>query len=297
MSHRRTLSTPLLTAALLVSVSTSAVAQTVADLFPEGQRVRRRRASQGPRRRERGRHPLQRDRRRRPGVRRRQADDGGARRPRHGRGHRRVRRRGDGARPGHRVGAGGGSLPAPGGARAGRRHGRPHGQFGQSAHRRPGDRHRRAVRAQPIDDRRLDQRQMAPEHRLQGHAAGGVLPDGRRDQHGQLRWSDVQHGGRGHRRGEPQHLQGRRKRGARLRGHHQHRQEASARGAVALERARGALAEQPAGRHLESSAAARSATSSRASPRARPPRPWGSRAARSSPPSTESRSSWAATSS
>ena len=35
MSHRRTLSTPLLTAALLVSVSTSAVAQTVADLFPK----------------------------------------------------------------------------------------------------------------------------------------------------------------------------------------------------------------------------------------------------------------------
>ena len=75
----------------------------------------------------------------------------------------------------------------------GRRRG-PAREFRHGAGREAGHRGRRTLRAEPFAQRGLDQRPVAARHRVQGHAAGRVLPDRRGDQHGQFRRPDVQHG-------------------------------------------------------------------------------------------------------
>ena len=155
-----------------------------------------------------------------------------------------------------------------------------------------GDRRRCPVRPELFHERGLDQRQLAAQHRLQVHATGRVLPNRRHHQHRELGRPNVRHGGRGDRPRQPQHLQERGQRRSRLRGDDQHRQAAPAHEEVVLERARRSAPLQRPGRPSESPLPARAATSSRRWPRARPPRRPGSTAARSSPPSTVSRSCW-----
>ena len=63
----------------------------------------------------------------------------------------------------------------------------------QGPGRRPGHRGRRALRAELLAQRGLDQRALGAEHGVPRHAPGRVLPDRRGHQHRELGRADVQH--------------------------------------------------------------------------------------------------------